>query len=1384
MTDLHQRITQLPPEQRAALERKLLRKRSAVDGGRLRPRDRSIPCQPSFAQHRLWFHDQFIPDSPIYNIPLAMRITGSLNTEALRQALDAIVQRHEALRTTIGTDENREAVQTVNPNRSIGLVVHDMASATNDSSRPVQVEELLQNESRRPFNLKKDLMVRAMLVREANDRHVLLIVMHHIASDGWSCSIFARELRAYYDHFCTRGSSDAPLLPELPIQYADYAAWQRRWLSGEVLEQQLTYWRQQLAGAPTSLGLPTNRPRPHIQTFNGRHVQWMLPRQLTSRLHDLGQSERSTPFMTMLAAFNVLLSRYSGQEDIILGTPVAGRNEAESEQIIGLFVNALVVRTDLAGNPPFRQLLARVRGTVLAALSNQDVPFEKLVEQLDPQRNLSQSPIFQVSMAFQNIPRDAFDLGKLSVVPIDMHTNTSKLDMTLSVLENTDGTRAEIEYNTDLFDAETIEHMLRHYQTLLESIVADPDKPIRELAVLSDNDRRQLIVTWNDTARDMPGDLCVHDLVARQARRTPDAIAAVCGDTDLTYSQLNRRADQLAQHLQSLGAGPGKLVGICVSRSLQMLVGLLGILKSGAAYVPLDPAYPAQRLEYMLGDSGASVLLTEQSLLDDLPAYDGTIVCLDRDWPVIEAQPAQAMSGTLAGDDLAYVIYTSGSTGKPKGVMVRHGGLTNFLSSMGREPGIDAEDVLLAVTTFCFDIAALELYLPLTRGARVVIADHQTAADARRLAALLTDSGATVMQATPATWSMLVHCGWAGSRSLKILCGGEALPRQLADALLSRCDQLWNLYGPTETTIWSTLGRVESADQSAMIGRPIDNTRVYVLDSHHQPVPVGVPGELHIGGEGLAHGYFNMPQLTAERFVPDSFHGDTDAKMYKTGDLCRWRGDGALEFIGRNDHQVKVRGHRIELAEIESVLCQDLTVKQCVVVAVDRHDDPSDRQLVAYLTSKDDRQVPVDQLRTHLAAKLPDYMVPTLWVQLDTMPLTPNGKVDRAALPAPDTAGVDRKGRYVSPRTKIEQQLVDIWQQLLQAERIGIHDNFFELGGHSLLAVRLLAEIDERTGIDLALPVLFEAPTVAQLAEAMGHDTEPSTIVPLRAPQPGDTKPPLFCICGIFLYQPLAQSLEPSRPVYAIHIKAEVDLLRSHEQGDGQREFPSVEKLAAMYLKEILAIQPEGPYHLAGVSFGGLLAFEIAQQLRQLGKPTALLALFDTILPGAMTRNPLRRAGQHLSALARSGPKYAIERIRSRLARRRAAHDKAHNHGQSGADSNHQAAELAHLRQRNYLAAMRRYKPQPYPNPIMLFRANDRIMGAGTTVRPDLGWSPMIVSNLQVHDVPGTHIKMIDHPNVRVLADLMADGMNMGQGPTHRRDPKEIASSPNSAAQA
>ncbi len=1048
---------------------------SSIESISLVARDADLPL--SFAQARLWFLNQLEGETATYNIPETLHLTGSLNVAALEMAVQEIVQRHEILRTTF-LMVNGSPVQVIADTTTVNISVVDwrtdrraVLSLLEESS--IEVRRWVKEEIARPFDLSNGPLLRVTVLRLSEQSHVLVLVMHHIISDGWSLGIFFQELAALY----TGNSS----LPPLPLQYADFASWQRRSLNGEVLQTKINYWKKQLAGAPPLLELPTDYPRPSVQTFHGSSEEFQINQELTAKLKTLSQQSGTTLFMTLLAVFATLLSRYSRQEDIVIGSPIANRNQSELESLIGLFVNTLVLRTQIQGNPTFLELLEQVRETTLEAYAHQDLPFEKLVEELQPQRSLSYSPLFQVMFVLRNTTAAGLEIPGLSISPFKVEEVAAQFDLTLAIEETESGLLCGWEYNTDLFETATIQRMAEHFQILLAGIVANPKQRVAQLPLLSQAEQHIVLSEWNNTKVEYPLDKCIHQLFEEQVERTPDAIAVVFESQQLTYRELNCRANQLARYLQSLGAAPEVLVGICVERSLLMVIGLLAILKTGSAYVPLDPAYPQERLAFMLSDSDTPLLLTQQHLREQLPEHQACAICLDSNWELIATQSQENLNSGVI-DNLAYVIYTSGSTGKPKGAMNTHRGVVNRLLWMQDAYQLTASDRVLQKTPFSFDVSVWEFFWTLLTGACLVVAKPGGHQDSAYLVKLIAEQKITTLHFVPSMLQVFLNEPKLEQCNLRqVICSGEALPFELKERFFSRLQaQLHNLYGPTEAAIDVTYWQCKPKSHlsTVPIGRPIANIQLYILDQYLQPVPIGVPGELHIGGVGLARGYLKRPELTQQKFIPNPFKKE-DARLYKTGDLVRYLKDGNIEYLGRLDDQVKIRGFRIELGEVEAMLSQHPQVRETVVLA---EDQPGNKRLVAYIVPH--LQPPTtNELRVFLLENLPDYMVPSAFVVLESLPLTPNGKVNRKALSAIKQT-LELEG-IIPPRTPVEEILVSIWTEILGIEKIGIYHNFFELGGHSLLATQVISRIHDSFLIELPLRTLFEKQTIADLAQSI-----------------------------------------------------------------------------------------------------------------------------------------------------------------------------------------------------------------------------------------------------------------------------------------------------------
>ncbi len=1048
----------------------------------------------SYSQQGIWLINQMDPDSPAYSIPFAFRMQGSVDVAALQNSINEIVRRHEAFRTSFDYVDDTP-VQVVTDQLHIDIPLVDLSNLS-EEKREHALSELLDEESKRVFDLSRGPLICASIIRLSNNEHILRLNIHHIIVDHLSIVQFARELTTLYSAY-KHGSASPLSTPKL--HYADYTVWQKEWQSPEALSNKLAFWEQQKTLLDNVLQIPTDNPRPPAQDLRGVESRFVLPAQLVTSLKELSRGEAVSMYITMLAAYKVLLRHYTNQSVISVGCPYANRGQqVELEDVMGCFVNTLPLVTELSTEHTFKDVLKLVRKSVFSVNAHQEVPFELIVEELQPTRHIGYNPMFQVGFMLQDPPME-ITLDGLAVKSLQLHNQSAKFDMMIWLWDQDNGTiEGILEYSTNLWNETTIKRFTEHYQTLLASIVKTPDLPIDQLTMLTQDEQQRLLVDWNDTTADYPADTPLHQLIEEQVKRTPDALAVQYNQTQLSYTELNQRANQLAHWLLKQGVKPNTLVGISMNRNTDMLVALMGILKAGAAYLPLDPSFPTQRIAYMMEDADVSILITEEELIGVLPVTESTIICMDRDrehWlqestetPVINHSPT----------DLAYIIYTSGSTGKPKGVEVCHQNVVNLLTSMQAESGISSGDKSLAIVTISFDLSVLELFLPLISGASIILADKDTAVDGFELCDLIEENDINIIQATPATWRMLLMANWKGGKSSKAFCGGEALPVDLIEPLIQRARAgFWNMYGPTEATVLSICQRLNSAKDKPYIGRPINNTSIYILDAQMNPVPIGIPGELYIGGAGVALGYHKRDDLTAERFIPDPFSSQTGARLYRTGDLAKYSEDGNIEYIRRIDNQVKVRGFRIELGEIESALSNHDAIHQAVVEVREEHH--GDARLVSFIVYKEGQHCTATEFRQFLKTQLPDYMVPTLYIDLQSFPLTPSGKVDRKALPNP-FGSLQQGGEHVEPRTHAEKVIATLWQNALGREKVSLYDNFFDLGGHSLLAMQVTNRIKTELGESIS-PLAMVMDTLEQVAalcpnnitEAVAKDNRQAT---------------------------------------------------------------------------------------------------------------------------------------------------------------------------------------------------------------------------------------------------------------------------------------------------
>lgn len=1270
------------------------------------PQEQLVPL--SFAQERIWFLDQLRPGDNAHNLTSGLRLSGELDLPALERAFLRVVSRQHALRTVFVTVRG-EPRQCVLPVAFQQIPLSDLTRLP-EQSLEGEAYRIARVEARRPFDLSKGPLVRVRLLKLRASEHILLFTVHHIVSDGLSMGLFIDDLAVFYEKEI--GATPLGLVP-LPVQYSDYAEWSRTAVDSGELNAQLDYWRKRLSGAPHFLNLPADRSRPREQSLEAASHSCPLADDLTRGSRTICKVQQATMFSFFLAASIILLHRYTGTEDICVGVPVSGRDQVELERIIGLFVNLLVIRIDLSGDPRFTNVLARVQRALLEAHANQNVSFEALVQEVQPERSLIHHPLVQVMTTGFEAPLGGRSFGPLSAKPYAVSGGASQFDLSNYFVEAADGQIWwQIDYSTALFDRARIDRMRGHFEQLTRSVIQNPERPISRLHLIT-SDEEQLMSQWNDTRAECPP-VCVHELFEQQRRATPERRAVEFDGKYLSYSRLNDKAEQLSWRLIEAGAGPGKLVGICIERSLEMVVGLLAILKTGAAYVPLDPVYPLERLALIMEDAGVRILLIRRGLSPQLEHLCELVVYVD-DKPQRQGKRCKRQEA----DSLAYVIYTSGSTGRPNGVAVPHRAVVNLLNSMRRKPGLDKTDRLLAVTTIAFDIAALEIFLPLTVGAAVVVARAETAADGSKLLDAIRRRSITAMQATPATWRLLLEAGWTREiAQLKVLCGGESLPADLASRLAARSDSVWNLYGPTETTIWSACYRL-SKENTVPIGKPIENTQLHVLDRHLQRVPIGVPGELFIGGAGVAKGYWNRIDLTTQRFLPDSFAQDQSSLLFRTGDEVRLNTSGNVEFLRRLDSQVKIRGFRIELGEVEAALARCEGVLESAVVV--REDAPGEPRLVGYTVPQEGQSLQPPNLQAALRRTLAEYMIPLI-VVIDRLPLTPTGKVDRSRLMSGKFAPVNSH-EILLPRDEIEHTLATTWEDLLGLHPVGVRDSFFDLGGHSLLAARLFARIQEKFGASLPLATLFHEPTIEHLANQLRHHNlvTNSCLEPLNS---GGTRPPLFLGGSNPRYLEISRRLGPDQPVYKMDLYAAAE----RRVAAGLQPYNNLEEYAAEFVREIRAVQPRGPYFLGGGCDGGILSLEIARQIQARGEQVGLLVLWETPRTGFFERDWYGTAVHIILKLAQALTRGDIHALTARVS---ALTDGIGSHPVLTAE------QMRHLYIYNsYWAAIRRYTPPEYLGAITIIRAQKQHRFYKDVA---FGWNRIATQGIEVQSVPGDH---------------------------------------------
>jgi amino acid adenylation domain-containing protein len=1381
-------------------------------GETIPPRDRSLPCPLSPNQQRVWFMEQMIAGAPVYNEAEAVRLRGSLNVEVLEKALNVIIARHENFRTTIEVagDEPSAVVHKTWP---LKLKQVDLCSLA-PAARQAEVERLLIEEPRLAYDLKTKPGIRATLIRCGETEHVFILMMHHLICDWSSEGVLWRELSALYGAGCSGRQLE---LPPLPIHHGDYAVWLQRQTSRPELGEDLAYWEEDLRGAPALLELPMDRPnRPPMISYLGARRRFLIPAGLTSALRDCSRREAVSLFTVVAAALNALLYRYTGQEDILIGIPLADRDRPELESMIGFLLHTHVLRTQLAEDLTFRELLARVQKSVLELYAHRSPSFDRVVSRLQPERSPTYSPLFQVMLNWRDRDQQLSFIGLhgLVVESLLAESRTSKFDLTLMLTDGGDTIDLEIEYNTDLFDEARIERLAGHFSTLLDAASANPDGQLSELPLLTDAEREQQLVEWNDTAVSYAEDRCLHELFEEQVERTPNAVAVEFQGEHLTYRQLNECSNRLARHLQGMGVGPDTLVLICLERSLEMVVGLLSILKAGGAYVPLDPSYPRERLGYMLSDAKARILLTRQSLAGVVPVGAAEIIYIDTQWSVIAQHETHNLETPSRPDQLAYVIYTSGSTGRPKGVCGEHRATLNRLRWMWRRYPFVPGECCCQKTVLSFVDSVWEIFGPLLQGVKAVLIAEPVVRDPRQLVAALAEAGATRIVLVPSLMQALLE-EYPDLRirlpRLKLwISSGEALGGDLVSRFFERLPgrMLLNLYGSSEAAADATWYEVTPSDSPcpAPIGRPIDNMKAYILDGKRRLAPTGVTGELYLAGAGLARGYLHQTELTRERFVANPFDEGARRILYKTGDLARYTRDGVIEYRGRIDYQVKIRGHRIELGEIESVLVAHPAVREAVVLA--REDLPGEKRLVAYFSGEE--SISSGVLRAHLASVLPEYMVPAAYVALDALPLTPNGKLDRRALPAPGDHAFGTQA-YEAPQGPAETAIAAIWAEFLHLERVGRNDDFFKIGGHSLMALRIIGEINRALKARVLVPAFFQSPTIERLAkvvEQKHHLGSEPRVVQLQS---GRTGVPLYFMGAGPAEHRLMQLLGEDRAVFVIDAPLPVEWHRAITASD-RATMPTIEQLGAHFGDVLRAHAGSSPCIIAGYSLGGKIAFEAAQALGRAGGKVELVLLVDAraFTWSGPIRGPawwsLRRIWRGAANGTHSNPSYlarlnaslanswrvllwlmsqVLQKVKGRLysVKNRSSPE---DHPSGLFDKEGRPLDQATIDCLAYMGG-RVWRPSPLDTSGVLLRTKfpgeDMLFGYDTTH----GWGELFDRGLDIVQIAGDHVSMVSNENIAGLAqqinsvlDRYETKRDVGVGASDETDARRSAGRPRS----
>jgi len=1316
-----------------------------------------FPASPG--QKRLWFLENFEPGGRAYYMPFDYSIKGELDELILEKSIDLLTKRHESLKTIIPSSDG-EPFQEVLEYHPFQLKVENLEHFS-EVERTLLAEKYSTENEMHVFDLATGPLFICKLLKISLTEWILLINMHHTITDGWSMKILVDELSVIY----TALKQQKPvILPTLPITYADFAIWQNEWLKGDECKRQLDFWVNEIKGAPELLQLPMDFQRPQHQTYDGDEVQFTIENETTQQLQSFSQKNNGSLFVTLLSIFNVLISRYISQEEFVIGIPIAGRIYKEQESLVGMVINNFPLRITPLENMTFPEMYEMCMKKFYLAYDNQIIPIERMVEELKVTRTSNSSPIFQVMFNLLDMFDEVISLSDSKMEMIDKRRHIAQVDFTLHIYETKNSLNCVIEYNTNLFKRSRMERMAGHFLELVKSLMKEPDQKIRKIQLLTEKEKELILGEWNATTVEFPKDKCVHQLFEEQVLKTPESIAISDDRKKLTYKQLNEKANKLARYLHDSGAKEGSFVSICMERSTDILVALLAVQKAGCTYIPLDPIYPKDRLALILEDGNPALMITEKKLLESLPKTETKNIFIEE----IEAYqdyPGDNTDFSVTPNTVAYLIYTSGSTGKPKGVQIEHFSLVNFLNSMAKKPGITPSDVMLAVTTISFDIAGLEMYLPLLCGATIFIASQETSMNPDLLIQKIEESKATILQATPVTFRMLNSAEWTGSKGLKILCGGEAMPKELAYDLIRKCSELWNMYGPTETTVWSTVEKVEIDENDKIgyvnLGKPIDNTFIYILNTEFQPVPVGYPGELFIGGDGLARGYFNLPAMTKEKFLPDPFSDIPGARMYRTGDLVQQTESGKIEFLNRVDSQVKIRGFRIELGEIESATAQFGTIKNNVVIV--REDTPGDKKLVSYIIKKEEQKIDVAELRQFLKTKIPDYMIPSSFIFIEQFPLTPNGKIDRKALPSPIEAAPQLDKVYLEPQTEMEKKLAKIWSDVLKIQRIGIDENFFEIGGHSMIAVTLMVKIEKELGKRLPLAILFDHSNIHDMAQLLEKEIKPinwGSLVPIRSK---GSKKPLYLVHGaglnLLLYTTIVARLDPDQPVFGLQAKGL----------DGVDEpLDTIEGIAAYYNSEILKVDNSGSYALAGFSMGGQLAYEMARQLVEAGKKVSFLGVFDTVSENAsdmhipfIKRHYFRAdrlfhqiywiVSTFLKMPGNKKSDFVSAKWRSIKQKITKDDYKLKPEGVSVGKQSELPKYLHKVHQANYIA-LEKYILPPYPGKLTLFRALDQKFYIKDPIK--YGWDEF-VKEMVILDIPGEHSTIFAPPNDELFAKAL-----------------------------